>query len=175
MSRQRQQRREADYYPTPRHAIDALLDAYPPPTWDVLEPAAGEGAIVQALLEREYRVHAVELRQECYSALASLTERVVIGDWLELSRYPDVWPRPLSIVTNPPFSIAREFATACLSVGVVYVALLLRVNVEAANPWRSFWEAHPWTQRVPLWRRPSFTGRGTDACNYIWAIWMKED
>ena len=46
-------------------------------------------------------------------------------------------------------------------------------GVEASNPWRKFWEAHPWTNRVVLWKRPSFTGHGTDACNYFWAVWRR--
>lgn len=164
-------RRAHDFYPTPPAAIASLLDACPPATWDVLEPAAGDGAIVCPLLECGHTVHAVELRQECYGTLSALTPHVVIGDWLELSRFADAWPRPLSVMTNPPFSIAREFAEACLSIGAEYVALLLRVNVEASNPWRSFWKAHPWTDRVVLWKRPSFTGHGTDMTNYAWFVW----
>jgi len=165
-------RREADFYATPPSALAPLLDECPPPMGLVIEPAAGDGAIVKVLLARGYRVWANELRRECLSDLRRLECSVTIGDWLTTAQEP--WPEePYSIVTNPPFSIARKFAEACLATQAQYVALLLRINVEASNPWRKFWEQHPWTHRVVLWKRPSFTGHGTDACNYFWAIWRR--
>jgi len=166
-------RREADFYATPPSALAPLLDECPPPMGLVIEPAAGDGAIVKVLLERGYRVGAFELREQCMLDLAPLCP-TAMGDWLLMSRDPELLPVvPWSIVTNPPFSIAREFAEACLATQAQYVALLLRINVEASNPWRKFWEAHPWTNRVVLWKRPSFTGHGTDACNYFWAVWRR--
>lgn len=174
----RHERHEADFYPTPPSATEALFDAHPPPVWRLLDPCAGDGAILRVAKERGYDVSAVELRMAELMPLLRTCQpgAVVIGDWLEISHDKQAlerlcgWPVP-AIVCNPPFSIAREIVEACLDVGACYVAALLRINVEASGPWRSFWEAHPWTDRVVLWRRPSFTGHGTDMTNYFWAIW----
>lgn len=177
ISAKKVERRDADFYPTPRHAIEVLLEEAPPLEGvPVLEPAAGDGAIVKRLIARGHAVVAVELRPEAREDLAPLCahppHRLVIADWLkgDEARWTHRWP--MAIVTNPPFSIAREFAEACLATEASYVALLLRINVEASRPWRSLWQAHPWTRRVPLWKRPSFTGDGrTDGANYCWFIW----
>lgn len=152
----KQGRRDSDWYPTPRHTILSLLDECPPPPGLVIEPCAGDGAVVRVLLERGYQVSAVELRKECFAELMELCP-TTIGDWLVIGR---TWPLPeppYSIVTNPPFSIAREFAEACLATQARYVALLLRINVEASNPWRKFWEAHPWP-RVRFYLSEQRTG-----------------
>lgn len=170
-------RRPSDFYGTPQHAIVALLAAYPPPVGvPVVEPAAGDGAIVRELVARGYRVAAVELRAaEEENLRRAGAHTVVIEDWFAVSGRVEAWWRPsFAIVSNPPFSLARAFCERCLELKPVYCAALLRINVEASNPWREFWDAHPWTQRLPLWHRPSFTGDGkTDGANYIWAIWER--
>ena len=164
--------READYFPTPGWCTHVLLDALPPPTGTVLEPSAGDGAIVRVLAPAGYPVSAVELREEERpSLLESGAARVTIADWLTEQRAP---VPPYSIVTNPPFTLAREFAEKCCQSRAGYVALLLRINVLASGPWRFFWEAHRPTDMVLLTSRPSFTGDGkTDACNYAWVIWRQ--
>lgn len=170
-------RRNRDYYPTPRHAIDELLDRHPPPQGKrVLEPCAGDGAIVRALVERGYDVTAVEVRAEEQPRLEdSCAENVVIDDWLEQDEDDFCAFFELdAAVTNPPFSMAQVFARSLLSVDppLDYVALLLGIDVEASGAWRQFWADHPWTARVKLFKRPSFTGDGrTDGRNYCWFIW----
>ena len=79
---------------------------------------------------------------------------------------------PEAIITNPPFSIACEFASACIGTGCPYIALLLRLNVLGSNPWAKFWIENSPTAIRTLRKRPSFSGDGsTDACNYAWFIW----
>lgn len=175
-SRRKAKRREADFYPTPPEAIATLLEQRPPPTWRVLEPAAGDGAIVRALLERGYEASAVELRYECLPILGRLCP-TTIGDWIEIAKSPDAVAlaaggQVQSIVTNVPFAIGPGFSEACLSVGAAYVALLLKLDAEGSPTWKEFWGQHPWDDRVKLWKRPSFTGDGkTDGHNYAWFVW----
>jgi hypothetical protein len=82
-----------------------------------------------------------------------------------------------AIITNPPFSLAREFAEACRSVKPEYLALLLRCNVLGSRPWRAFWREHPPTRIRPV-VRPAFPkpgeseAEGTDASEYAWFIWV---
>lgn len=173
--------RGADYWPTPAWCVEALLDSdWPPLRGLVIEPAAGDGAILRVLKDRGYHdLQAVEIREaERGRIAAEVAGNFTIGDWLTLSRDADwmaavVDKRRFSICTNPPFSIAIPFAEACLSVGAAYVALLLPVTslAGAAAAWGPFWRQHPPTALRPLRRRPRFAGGGTDRVGVVWVIW----
>jgi len=166
--------READFWPTPEAVTVALLGHCPPPPGRVLDPCAGNGAILRVLKAYGYEPEAVELREEETEALEAICgpTGVVIADWLEVSaltRLLGGWP---SIVTNPPFSIAQDITRACLRADAAYLALLLRLNVLGSNPWAPIWIETPPTGIWPLLHRPSFSGDGkTDACNYAWFTW----
>jgi hypothetical protein len=161
-----------DFYPTPEWVTETLITHCPPPMGAVLEPCAGDGAICRVLKRHYYTAQPVELEPRG-ELLANA--RLINGDFLELVKDPPQQLRNIdSIVTNPPFSLAREFAEACVSLDVGYVALLLRLNVLGSRPWSGFWREHPPTRIRPLYKRPSFTGDGkTDACNYGWFVWEK--
>jgi hypothetical protein len=157
---------------TPRGPIDALLASDPPPRGGyVLDPAAGDGAILRVLVEAGYQVAAHEIREEERAGLLAITSHVTIGDWLSPRR---AYEKPAAIVANPPFSIAREFAASALEC-CEWVAFLLRLNTLGSRPWRQFWSEHPPTALRPI-VRPSFTGDGrTDASEYLWVIWDDSD
>lgn len=165
--------RDADFWPTPGWCVSALLESCPPPVDAcILEPCAGDGAIVRVLVDAGYTVDAVELREEERERLErSGARHVAIYDFLDM-----VVCGRSSIVTNPPFSLGLQFADKCLDLidaGVVgYVALLLRLAVLGSGPWASFWRANRPTGIRPLCRRPSFSGDGKTAPeNYAWIIW----
>jgi len=173
--------RGRDYYPTPAWVTEALLESdVPPPVGLIIEPAAGDGAILRVLVaaKRYKQLQAIELREEERGHLIATGADVLIDDWLRASRDLDwmtsvVDKQRFSVVTNPPFSIAIPFATACLSVGACYVALLLPVTclAGAAASWGPFWAAHPPTALRLVRRRPRFNGNGTDRVGVFWAIW----
>lgn len=166
--------RTTDLRYTPRATIEALFDSDPPPDGCVLDPCAGDGAILRVAKARGYEVAAVEIREEERDALDQLDENAVIGDWLRMDRTP--WTG-WSVVTNPPFSLAREFAASCLALQPEYMAFLLRCNVIGSRPWRAFWRQHPPTRVRPV-ERPAFpkpgesVAEGTDASEYAWFIWV---
>lgn len=167
--------READYYPTPAWCTRLLLTSYPPP-WKhlVVEPSAGEGHIVAELLREGYPVQAIELREECRAELLARGVEPRIADWFDVCREP--WIEHASIVGNPPFSLALEFARSCLASGADYVALLLRLGFLASQERRPFNLAHPPTMLLPLAKRPSFTGDGaTDSQEYAWFVWDRTE
>jgi hypothetical protein len=164
---------KADFYPTPGWVTEALLKHHPPRMGRVVEPAAGDGAIVRVLVRLGYEVFAWDIRDTTVELLKSGAKLAGVVDWLDkVGRWGPGGGPNAPIVTNPPFSIAREFATACLKLEPPYCALLLRLNVLASGPWRKFWVVYPPTSIIFLTRRPSFTGDGkTDACNYGWVVW----
>jgi len=92
---------------TPGWVVARMLDddAAPDHRWTVLDPCAGDGAIVRVLLQRGYQAHAVEIREECLADLERLCP-TAIGDWLALAHLT----QPEAIVTNPPFSLGPQFA-----------------------------------------------------------------
>ena len=166
-------RRDNDFYPTPDDAINALLDALPlRGGWRVLEPGAGSGNIVKALSRYEgMHIDALEIREEEREHLEPLADRVIIGDYMtaELEPYD-------LIIGNPPFSEAMAFVKRSLELvkpgGMVI--FLLRTAFLESDARFEFWK-DPGNQLAGLYtlhKRPSFTGKGTDATSYSWFVWQ---
>lgn len=166
-------RREADFYATPIETVRTFLNAYGgiKESDVILEPSAGNGNIVRALRECGYknRIDAIEVRSEEYAGLVEICDNVRICDYLQtpLRETYDV------IIGNPPYSLAMEFIDKGISMlkpggRLIY---LLRTNfLESAK--RAAW----WQDKLPTGlyvcaKRPSFTGRGTDATSYAWFVW----
>lgn len=96
---------------------------------------------------------------------------MIIGDFLELkieNKY-DV------IIGNPPYSKAKEFIEKCLELtgdnGMVI--MLLRTAFLESKSRYEFWQKNPLSELYVLSKRPSFTGKGTDATSYSWFVWRK--
>jgi len=170
-------RRIDDAYFTPAWAVDIILP-HLPISGHVLEPSAGEGAILRSLhlfpsTTSAESVTAVEIdpgRAETLRAqgLASIIE----ADFLAMPRVAS--PFDL-IIGNPPFSLAQKFVEASLAVLAPggTCAMLLRLAFLESSKRRRFHMAHPCEVNV-LPRRPSFTGVGTDSAAYAWFVWGPE-
>jgi hypothetical protein len=159
-----------DFYATPAWCTRSVLE-----TLDlkdglrVLEPAAGEGAILRELLGANPRmkVQGVEVdegRMTRASSLCRVDHSSFIG-WKSRTKFD-------LVITNPPFALAMDFIQASLPLLATTgtAALLLRLNWLASMKRASFL-----TRFCPdvfvLPRRPSFTGGGTDATDYGWFLW----
>lgn len=149
---------------TKRH----VYDAYSTPTWcteaicrqlvwpqesGVLEPCAGDGAIVRVL--EKYAEYIVECE---------------IQRGIDFFEFDPDYPRFDFIITNPPFSLAQEFVEKSLTLANC-VVMLLRLNFLASSKRKAFWERNEPTAIHVLTKRPSFTGKGTDATDYAWFVW----
>jgi hypothetical protein len=167
------QRNPADYYATPAWCVRALLDAWRPPRGIWCDPCAGDGAIIRAAGTGTWT--ACELREECRADLEQLRARGVVIDYTIGDFLGGEHPvhRPDVIITNPPYCLAREFISASLEYAHSAVAMLLRLNFLGSSSKR----LHLF-RRMPdvyvLSKRPSFTGGGTDACEYAWFVWRKD-
>jgi len=168
-------RRESDFYKTPTETIDAFLDHFCfLINEDILEPCAGDGAIIKAIRARtpaQY-ITAIEIREEeSANLLDAGADQVFIDDFLT---FPGLDPAPGTIITNPPYSIAQEIIEHCFKIAPdAEVIMLLRLGFLESQKRREFWERHPLTQLYPLLKQPSFTGKGTDAAAYGWFVWSK--
>lgn len=95
------------FYPTPRKVVEEhlLRDVYIDQSSVVLEPSAGDGAIVRALLAKRAQVDAVEVdpgRVAQLRAISQVNPRLAVhhGNFLQLQ------PRAkyTHVIMNPPFS-----------------------------------------------------------------------
>lgn len=167
-------RNPADFYATPLSCIENFLQHYIlPDDADILEPAAGNGNIIQALRNKGYKnnITAIEMRYEEKESLLDVADNVLIEDFLQTThtgKY-DV------IIGNPPYSLAQEFIEKSLNMLTENGKLifLLRTNFLESQKRAEWWQARIPQGLYVLSKRPSFTGKGTDATSYSWFVWDK--
>lgn len=99
---------EFNYFPTPPLIAEQLIGlANVRPGMLVLEPSAGQGALVMPLLDAGTQVVAIELMPANYEVLVALMQRrggqciISEGDFLEYKDPPVMFDR---VVMNPPFA-----------------------------------------------------------------------
>ena len=162
-------RADNDFYRTPRCAIDPLLDVekFYGSVW---EPACGDGAISDALLDRGLRVTSSDLVDYGY-------ENAGILDFLDRSFKPT--EKFDCVITNPPFKLAQAFCERALEVSNGKVAMLCRLLFLASKKRREFF------LRTPLARVWIFPGRINfnrdnedryadgkgGMIDYMWLVW----
>lgn len=114
------------YYPTPEHIARRVVEwADINPGDQVLEPSAGQGAIVDQII-KDARIYCIDISKlHCDVLKAKGYERVICDDFLKYN--PSVrWDR---VVMNPPFADKRaeihvKHAAGMLREGGVLVAVL---------------------------------------------------
>ena len=138
-----------DYYPTPEWCYKNL-----PIDWSqfdaALEPCKGDGRIVSFLEGQGLKV-----------------------DWCEIQEdinFFNHFEEDDLILTNPPFSLAKEFIEHSMSLAPT-VIMLLRLNFLGSQKRYNFWQQFSPDGLYVLSKRPSFTGKGTDATDYAWFVW----
>ena len=179
-------RRAADNYPTPGWVTRAILPKLNLGAHRVLEPACGEGAIIRELIAigvHSQRIIGVDIRDDALDevSLEFPSCNFKLEDFLEsrcntfdtLQLLCD-GVRPGLVITNPPYSLAREFVERSLELVVSggEVAMLLRLNFLGSQK-RAAWFRSNTPNVYVLSRRPSFTNGGTDSCEYAWMIWRQ--
>lgn len=148
-------RADKDFYPTPESSFTPLVpyivaDCIINHDLRVWEPACGDGRLIRLMQEAGLGAEGNDLRDGY--------------DFLE-----DREPRSC-IVTNPPFSLAFEFAQHALKLSR-RVYLLLRLDFLASQSRKSWWIEHEPNALFVLSKRPSFTGTKTDARDYGFFAW----
>lgn len=167
LGKSKYERREGDFYETPAWCTEALIASVrlPGVIW---EPAAGRGAIVAPLVAAGHKVYAsdIEVRDGF---------ELMVSDFLASRRsHRDAD----AIVTNPPYTLAREFIEHALGlmepVGGV-VAMLLRNEYDSAKTRQHLFGGHPaFARKLTLTKRPQWIEgelRASPRHNYSWFIW----
>ncbi len=158
---------ETETYPTPSWCVDRLLDEVDlPRSGHWLEPAVGDGAIVNAVRKRpeyaEVKWYTNDVRPSCGD---------VCSDFLTWS--PSILSPYEVSITNPPFSLAREFLEVSRKISRITV-MLLRINwLGSAERAEMFRAGGMPEQILVLPNRPAFVNGKTDSCEYAWWIWTR--
>lgn len=152
----------SDFYPTPPEATKALLTFLEDFEWldkysKIWECASGEGHMVEAIRESGYEVIGTDINEGI--------------DYLEADT-PDGID---FIITNPPFSQAKEFIKKSLERGIPFAFLLKSQFWHAKNRYSLFY-AYPPTYILPLTWRPDFLfktrGNGSPLMDVMWCVWI---
>jgi len=91
-------RRELDFYPTPPDVTHALMRFLELPPCTIWEPACGNGAMSDVLVQYGHAVVSSDLRHTGYGEGGI--------DFLSADRECD------AVITNPPFNISEAFINA---------------------------------------------------------------
>ena len=170
------ERKPFDFYVTPIDVVENLLNNIDLNQYGdkILEPSAGNGNICRVV--KSYypnkNITALEIREEELENLTQCSDEVIIGDYLQM----DIQNKYDIIIGNPPYSKAIEFVKKSLELleenGILI--LLLRTAFLESRARYEFWQENPLSRLYTLSKRPSFTGKGTDATSYSWFMWDKQ-
>ena len=159
-------RRELDFYPTPANVTHALLDFLKLPTDTIIwEPACGDGAMAEAMIEYGYGVQSSDLRNTGYGD-SNIDFLCSIKDYRS-----DVD----AIITNPPFALSEQFIIHALK-QVPTVAMLLKSQYWHAAKRMPLFLEHPPAWVLALTWRPDFMGGergGAPTMEVLWTVWIK--
>lgn len=168
-----------DFYITPAWCVNRFIEDHRD-SWigKTVEPAAGNGAIIEALCVSvdgfdAGNVTAIECRATARAELERTGATVVIDDFLSIET---VDPEVDYVITNPPYSLAREFVehSAKLYPNATR-AFLVRLGFLASEERAAMFRDSRASVYV-LPNRPSFTPDGkTDSADYCWLVFDEEE
>lgn len=138
---------ENDYYATPFEATEAILSREEL-HGSILEPAAGEGHISKVL--REYYPNSQIISTDLVQRDDRFGCGIVGGVDFLTENYPEKFN---NVITNPPFSLAKEFAEKALEVSTGKVILFAKIQfLEGLQPLRNGLEVDengkPWSSTM---------------------------
>jgi adenine-specific DNA methylase len=159
------ERAKGDFYPTPPHVTEALLNVEGF-SGNILEPACGQGHISKVLEAHGYEVKSSDLFEYGYGECGN--------DFL-------FFPQANSfdnVITNPPYSRAKEFVEVALNVSRHKVAMLLKLSFLEGVTRQQFFKETPFKKIYVFSRRISLTRLGEPMINkgmitFAWFIWDK--
>ena len=130
-------RAENDYYATPFAATRAILDREKL-VGSILEPAAGEGHISKVL--RDYYPESNIVSTDLVHRSDRFGCGVVGGVDFLSTEYPSKFD---NVITNPPFSLAKEFVEKALEVSTGKVIMFAKIQFLEGIQRKEFFDAHP--------------------------------
>ena len=151
-------RNKYDAYPTPPDVTKALLDFLRfPKTTRFWECACGDGYMVNAIRDEGYEVIGTDIQTGTDYLSAETPEGVDF------------------IISNPPFSLAREFIVKYITRKIPF-AFLVKSQFWHAGKRLALFRSYPPTYVLPLTWRPDFLfksrGGGSPLMDVMWVVWI---
>jgi len=160
-------RRDADFYATPDYATDALL-ANEDFKGSILEPACGDGAIVERLKAAGYMdLSYSDIKDYGYPGTQ-------IQDFLKVRFVTD------NIITNPPFDIGTQFTLHALNVAQRKIAIFHKLAfLEGTKRATELFSRRQLETVYVFSRRVGFVIPGQEKHKggmmaFAWFVWNKE-
>lgn len=135
---------ENDYYATPFEATEAILSREEL-HGSILEPAAGEGHISKVL--REHYPNSQIISTDLVQRDDRFGCGIVGGVDFLTENYPEKFN---NVITNPPFSLAKEFAEKALEVSTGKVILFAKIQFLEGRQRKDFFATPPVTIWCPF-------------------------
>lgn len=148
---------ENDYYATPFEATEAILSREEL-HGSILEPAAGEGHISKVL--REHYPNSQIISTDLVQRDDRFGCGIVGGVDFLTENYPEKFN---NVITNPPFSLAKEFAEKALEVSTGKVILFAKIQFLEGRQRKDFFATHPPSKlRGAAMKMDKVAGSGND-------------
>ena len=148
-----------DFYSTPEEVTQALIlaeaELLPSSVW---EPCCGVGAMAEVIRRSGRKVWASDLVDRGYG----------VGNSDFLKQTAKI---KNAVVTNPPFEIAEKIIRHSFSLGVDYLALVLKTQFWHAAKRAALFEKHLPSRIYAMTWRPDFSGGGSPTMDCIWCVW----
>lgn len=161
-------RAESDYYATSPKAVEILLE-YERFYQNIWEPAVGGGHIAEVLKDRGYTVRCSDIVDRGYGGTEML-------DFLSVSE-----PWEGDIITNPPYSHAKEFVEKSLELipPGYKVAMFLKLTFLEGSGRKPMFKNTPprwiyvFSSRIGCARNGNEEDFKGGAVAYAWYVWVK--
>ncbi len=166
-------RRPSDLYETPEEVTrDFLFNHFEGDYKQILEPCAGTGKMSKVLRERYSNSHITAI-EPFFNGTIEGSDVKIVMDFLKFPEESGNNNKDFDLIfTNPPYSQAQEIIDHALNTWPnTTVVMLLRLNFLGSQKRHGWWQKHLPTEVHVLSKRPSFTGKGTDATEYAWFVW----
>lgn len=167
---------ENDFYATNPKAVEMLLSHYELRTGKILEPCVGQGHIARVIQEQ---------LKDCEMVCVDLVDRgyphTIVQDFLEW----ETEERFSGIVSNPPYSLAKEFIEKCMTLleDDGQMAMFLKIQFLEGQKRKALFEKYPpkyvyvFRNRMATWNNGQeldSTGKkwATTMC-HAWFVWEK--
>ena len=160
----------SDDFQTDPEALDSLVPwLYMRRT--IWEPAAGNGNLVRSLAGKGFRVIASDIKGlPVKIGNVNVTNIDRPFDFLT-DGLPVAPPAPLTIITNPPYSLKNEFLARCYELRVAF-ALLLPLTVFDSAFRRSLFRRHGVQIIIPDCRLKFTTCNGAHGGGWFMTCWV---
>jgi hypothetical protein len=167
------ERKPADLYPTPVNAVEAIMDLLKAlDVHRVWEPACGDGRIARVLEWHGMDVTGTDLRENTgygNGGINFLSNDPIRKLGLDVGQFD-------AIITNPPFSHAREFIERSLDLAPVVVMLVKQNYYNTENRYDFFNEKRPNIFLPLTWRLAFLPERGkSPLMDCAWAVWVRDN